>query len=596
MDIITKKYFKSFNWFYEHLGFKIYILVFFSVLLGLLDGIGISMFLPFLQIINGEKDQNNLSVGKLDLIFEYLSVNYIELGIYLPLLLMIFFFSLKGIVKFYSESFRISLQQFFLKKIRLSTLVLLNKVSFQFFVTCTQGRIQNTLTGELERIQQFFNHYFKVLENIILVISYMTFAFFVDFKFAIVVLVSGVLSSFVYIIIFKNTKVESYKLTGQTNHLQNQIIQEISNFKYLKATGFIEEYYKRLKITVENIELSRKKIGILNSIIVSVREPLMVGVIILVIIVQLVFLKGEFTPIIISLLFFYRALSSLTAFQNSWNQFLSLSGSIDNLTSLQESFVKNQELQPENEFKGFSDSIEIKNLSYSIEEHNVLKRVNFKIKKNKSLAVIGESGSGKTTIINLICGLLSPNSGEINIDGNKLRDFNVNTYQKKIGYITQEPVIFNDTLYNNITLWDDKNSDNIFRFKKALKSASLNNFLNELSQNEETLLGNNGINLSGGQRQRISIARELYKNIEILILDEATSSLDSETELEIQKSINCLKGQYTIIIVAHRISTIKDVDEIILLNNGEIDDKGSFIELINRRPDFQKMIELQNLT
>jgi subfamily B ATP-binding cassette protein MsbA len=154
-------------------------------------------------------------------------------------------------------------------------------------------------------------------------------------------------------------------------------------------------------------------------------------------------------------------------------------------------------------------------------------------------------------------------------------------------------VIFSDTLYNNVTFWDEKTHDNLTKFHDALNKASLNHFFNQLEEKEETLLGQNGILVSGGQKQRISIARELYKNIDLLIMDEATSALDSESEKIIQENIDNLKGKITLVIVAHRLATIKNVDRIILLSNGEIVASDEFKNLVKNSPAFKRMVDLQ---
>src|SRR5690606_9681850 len=160
---------------------------------------------------------------------------------------------------------------------------------------------------------------------------------------------------------------------------------------------------------------------------------------------------------------------------------------------------------------------------------------------------------------------------------------------------TQEPVIFNETIFNNVTFWDTYSPESYQRFEQAIKRASLEEFVHSLPDREHSKLGNNGINLSGGQRQRVSIARELYKDIDILILDEATSALDSETEKAIQEGMEELQGKYTLLMVAHRLSTIKNADRIIVLSKGEIVDEGSFEELIIKSPRFQRMVELQEV-
>jgi subfamily B ATP-binding cassette protein MsbA len=194
---------------------------------------------------------------------------------------------------------------------------------------------------------------------------------------------------------------------------------------------------------------------------------------------------------------------------------------------------------------------------------------------------------------NLVAGLIVPQEGEIMIDGKQLSQIELNTYRSKIGYISQEAVIFSDTIFNNVTLWAEPTAESKKRFEEVIEMASLGDFVNSLSARENTKVGDNGILISGGQKQRISIARELFKQAEILIFDEATSALDSETEKIIQANIERLHGTYTMVIIAHRLSTIKQADIIFLLENGKISDSGSFDEMMGKSKRFNKLVSLQ---
>src|SRR6056300_167747 len=256
--------------------------------------------------------------------------------------------------------------------------------------------------------------------------------------------------------------------------------------------------------------------------------------------------------------------------------FLSQSGSIENLQLFQADLKENKQHPSGEDRYQFNDTIELSSVSLSYNDINILKDINLKINKNQSVAIVGESGSGKTTLVNLISGLIPCDSGKILVDGKNTKGINKIEFQKKIGYITQEPVIFNDSIFNNITFWAQKSEENLKRFNYAIQKASLFDTIDNMPLKEESLLGNNGINLSGGQKQRISIARELYKDVEILIMDEATSALDYETEKSIQENIEALKGEYTMLTVAHRLSTIRSADTIILMENGKIIETGSF--------------------
>ena len=195
--------------------------------------------------------------------------------------------------------------------------------------------------------------------------------------------------------------------------------------------------------------------------------------------------------------------------------------------------------------------------------------------------------------MNIMAGLFLPDSGSIRVDGIDMNEIDRNHFQKMIGYITQEPVIFDDTIFNNVSFWDEDTIENREKCKRALNKAAVLDFVETLENKEDSRLGINGVMVSGGQKQRLSIARELYKGIDLLLMDEATSALDSETELGIQENIEELRGQVTIVIIAHRLSTIKNADRIILLKNGNVQASGNFKELVAKSIDFKKMVSLQ---
>lgn len=568
------------------MGFKIFIAFFLSTLVGFLDGFGLTMFLPLLNLMTGDKQSSFDDMGNMSFISQFIETSGFEVSLILILQLMILFFVLKAITKYSNDILKVILQQKLILKVRIDLLKLINNLNYKFFAKSNIGRIQNTMTGELTRIQTAYDYYFQILEQSVLVIVYMTFAYYVDFKFALLITIGGAFASLFYKAIHKLSERLSLKFSADNNTYEGQVIQHITNFKYLKATGSADNFANRLISTIKKIETSRKKLGFLNSLIKAVREPLLIIIVSSVILLQTYFLGGEIAPIIISLLFFFRALSSLTQLQHNRNMFLANSGSIKNLQSFQKELKTNQIiLKGDNPYK-FKNKIKLSNISFSYDDEKILDNVSLEILKNQSVALIGESGSGKTTLVNLISGLISSDSGNIFIDGTRLMDLDKNTFHKKIGYITQEPVIFNDSIFNNVTFWDNKNDHTIKRFYEALKKASLFETVIKMKLKEDQLLGNNGINLSGGQKQRVSIARELYKNVEILIMDEATSALDTETEKRIQENIEALKGKYTILVIAHRISTIKNVDSVIVLDKGKIIESGTFSQVIKKHPEY----------
>ncbi len=212
---------------------------------------------------------------------------------------------------------------------------------------------------------------------------------------------------------------------------------------------------------------------------------------------------------------------------------------------------------------------------------------------------MGESGAGKSTLIDMMTLLLRPKQGEIYIDNINSKEIDIPSWRSQIGYVSQETVVFDDSIANNICLWkgDFENDEEVReRVQKAAKRAYAHDFIENLNQGYQTIVGDRGVRLSGGQRQRLFIARELYKNPNLLILDEATSSLDTESERFIQKSIDALKGSMTVVIIAHRLSTIKNSDLIYVIEDGNIIENGTYDELtLNRKSRFAKMVAIQSL-
>lgn len=592
---IIAKNFESFTFYYRNLRYRVFITVILSIFVGVLDGFGLSMFMPLLQMVSGNPEATGETMGNLSFIVEGLESLGISLNLVSVLGVMVVFFTFKGITSFINYSYRIIIRNLFIKKLRKEILSAFNRLKYKYFVLADVGRIQNTMSGEVGRVSQSFNFYFQSAEQGIMVAVYMGFAFFVDAQFALLVTIGGWLTNFLYKFIYKRTKGRSKIFTKDSHGYQGQIIQHVANFKYLKATNLLQHYSRHLRKSIDNMEASRKRMGILNAIVSSAREPLLIVIVAIVIIIHTKFLNASLGSVLISLLFFYRALTALINMQNSWNRFLELSGSLSNVISFQDELRNNKEKQGDRSFKRFNDAIEIENGWFKYTNEWVLKDINLVIPKNQTIAFAGESGSGKTTLVNILAGLMPLDKGTFRIDGIDSGELDIRTYQNRIGYITQEPVIFSDSIFNNVTFWDEKNERNLERFRQALGKAAILDFVQRLPNREDTQLGNNGVNISGGQKQRISIARELYKEVDVLIMDEATSSLDSETEKMIQESMEALKGEYTILMVAHRLSTIKNADKIVYMNEGEIDTIGTYADLIGQVKEFEKMVELQKI-
>lgn len=587
---------RYFSFFYHYLGYRIFVVLAASLLVGVMDGFGLAMFLPLLKMVAGEHSTSaDGQMGSLSFLVQGLSQFGLTLTLTVVLLTMLLFFILKGIFRFIETSCRAIYRSFFIAKVRIENINALAKYSYQQFVTADAGRIQNTMSGEVERVSVAFFNWMQILQQSILVIVYATLAFLANPQFTLLVVAGGAVSIWMFRFLFTSTKKSSRRLTADNHVLQKLLIQQVAFFKYMRATGQSQIYSNKLSERVEHIEHSRQRMGLIDGVLTGVREPLMIGIVVVIILIQVNVLGGSLAPIILSILFFYRAMASVMGLQSAYNQFLSLSGSIENLQEFTEELNQQQESHGSLPYSGLKAVIELKHVSFAYHNTIIVQDINLTLKRNEVLALVGESGSGKTTIMNLLAGLLPATQGRMLIDGIDVRDIQLTHFQKRIGYITQEPVVFDDTIFNNVTFWAPRTTENLIQFKNALKLASIADFVSGLPDREDTRLGNNGINLSGGQKQRISIARELYKDVEFLFLDEATSALDSETERNIQESIEQLKGTYTILIIAHRLSTIRNADRVILLSKGQIQEQGTFDDLKQHSHSFRQMLEIQHI-
>jgi subfamily B ATP-binding cassette protein MsbA len=586
-----------FNFYYRITGKKLLIYFGLSILVSLLDGLGLAMFIPLLEFVgNPDKNVNSKeSLGQLHYIIDFVSSLGFQLTVTTVLMMLIALFGFKGLLRFIQINYYSKMRQFFFVKVRNELLKRLERLSYSGFLELDAGKIQNTFTTEVGRLFNGMTGFFNTSQYFFMLLTYITLAFLANYQFAVLVLAGSFLSNLIYKKIYKKTKRASLDLTKRSVSASNYLLQAVHNFKYLKSTNSFSEYGRRLHNIIVKFERLNRSMGRLKAVASSIREPIIIAIVSLVIMIQINLMGTGLNTIILSLFLFYRALTFLGQIQADWQMFIENIGGMYAISANAQLMTDLEEKMGSTEFPGVKNQILLRNVHLSYDRVKALDNISVEIPVNRTIALIGESGSGKTTIANVIAGLFTPDFGEVLIDDVPLTQYDLNSYRSKIGYISQESVIFNDNIFNNITFWAEATPENIARFHEVLERASLTEFVSSLPDKELTSLGDNGLLISGGQKQRISIARELYKNCEILILDEATSALDSETEKIIQENIEKLHGSYTMIVIAHRLSTIKEADIIYLLENGKISASGTFHEMINSSSRFKKMVSFQSV-
>lgn len=290
---------------------------------------------------------------------------------------------------------------------------------------------------------------------------------------------------------------------------------------------------------------------------------------------------------------FSQLIQPLKALSNASYNIQKGSASIERIESLINENVEIKEPANPKHLEEFKTSIELKNISFGYDDQPILKNINLTIKKGQTIALVGSSGAGKSTLADLIPRFIDSSEGEVLIDGINIREYSLISIRGQMGIVTQEAILFNDTIANNIALGVEHADINAII--QAAKIANADNFIQKKEDGYETNVGERGMKLSGGERQRLTIARAVLKNPPILILDEATSSLDTESERLVQDAINNLMSNRTSIVIAHRLSTIRHADEIIVLKKGEIVERGTHQSLISQDGFYKRLVDMQEV-
>lgn len=557
------------------------------------QGLSISLLLPILQ---GEDDNSKIA----QITRSFLSFFGLEYTLAHLLLFLIGFFFLRSVFLVGQASLVGKIMADLLVDLRCKITEKIFQMDYQAFLDKSSGYLNNALVVEFHKVVFSFKTFSSLMVTIFFAIMYISIPLSLN---PLLILVLTGVSLPIFLIIRKiNSLTRDYSIrtSDHSARLQKIFIQSLNNFKYLKATYGYPNVLKQIFLQSKILGMLQFRLNSLGAITAFGFEPFVVLVIAGVIFYYVGFLGQDILENIFILFLLFTAMKQMLASQQSFRKLLSSWGSIEVLENLELELNRSKEkvsFNKETNESFFDQPIRFKNVSFNFNNGvKTLEKINLEITPNSTVAFVGESGAGKTTLVNLLIGLLRPTEGIISIGEIPYHDIDPRQIREKVGYITQENVIFNDTIYNNITLWNSNGSDkkNMEMVEFATDKAHIGEFIRNLKNGYTSVLGEGGINISGGQRQRICIARELYKDVKILILDEATSSLDTKTEKEIQNNIDEFRGQKTIIIVAHRLSTIRNCDKIFVLKNGTIAEEGSYEELCNLNGEFKRMMAQQN--
>lgn len=510
--------------------------------------------------------------------------------------IVIFFFLMKNVFN-YLALFNITfVKNGLLKKLRESLYSKVLVMPIPYFINKKKGDLMSRITADILEIQ---TSYLSILELMVREPLTILFTLIVMFtispELTLFVILFIPISGFIISIIGKRLRKDSKEVQQQQSNFLSIIDETISGQKVIKS--FLSESFFSRKFDKINHLLYKYSNKVINR--KNLAGPFSEFMGILVIGVLLWFggrmvLVSESISGTTFIVFMGLAYNILTPAKNLSKSFYSIkkgNAAAERVFEIIEYDKYSNDRTRNIEIEEFKDKISFQDLEFSYGESKILDGITFTIKKGESVALVGSSGSGKSTIANLLNGFFSADSGSLLIDGINISDIKRESLYKNISIVTQESILFNDNIFNNIKIGNlDSEKEDII---SAAKEANAHEFIEEQINGYETVIGDYGNKLSGGQKQRLTIARAMLKSPSILILDEATSSLDSKSEKKIQDAINKLMQGKTSLIIAHKFSTIKKCDKIILIDKGRIVAEGTHDELINSNSSYKNMNELQ---
>ena len=546
-----------------------------------------------LQTINPNSFTNRIN----NFLFSYINTNNkMDLLKFLSYSLLLSFF-FKNIF-FYINNVSLSYaQNGIIASIRNKIFIKYQNLSLNFFKNKKTSDLTSILIHDVGIIKNTFNQTVQNLFNQPLnVLFFLITLILINLQLTLICFIVIPVSVFITVKLSASIRRKAMRSTKQTAKLMNVVIENISNVKIVKAfTSQLNQIKKfdKFNSNLFSKEFRLESLRFLNTPILDMMGAL-IGALLLLFGGKLVLVNQSLSPdgfikFFTFLFAMFQPAKKIANVNAEINRGISSAERVFNIldTTKIEEFDDNSKIEIDK-----IDKIDFKDVTFSYDKKvNVLKNINVSIKKGDFIALVGESGSGKTTFSDLIMNFHSFKNGNINIDDIDIRNINVNSLRKKIGLVSQDSILFNDTVSNNIKLGSPQSSNK--DVYESAKKANAFEFIEKMSDKFDTNIGEKGVRISGGQKQRLAIARAIIKNPDILILDEATSALDSHSEKKIQEAIDSFSNEMTLIIIAHRLSTIKKADKILFFDNGEIVENGTHEELMKLNKKYKKLYDLQ---
>ncbi|TSC96846.1 MAG: ATP-binding cassette, subfamily C, bacterial [Parcubacteria group bacterium Athens0714_26] len=546
---------------------------------GLLEGIGIGALIPLFSFISGGDGIGQDIISKI-INKTFLVIN-LDLNIWNLIGLVTALFIFKAFALYYFLKIRTKIVADYENNLRSDLYSKTLRANWSYLLKHKIGYLENVLMTDVGANVKMFESVATIILDSTNLLMYVFVAFSISAFITVIALALGAITLLIFKPLISRTKAYAHKQLSLNKMVTHYINENVAGLKTVKVMGAEKEvigvasgFFERMRF----LRIQRSMIKYFTSV---VTQPISIFFIVTVFIISYLRPPFNFAVFIAIIYLIQKIFIYIDRAQTSLHAISEAVPFLRNIVNFQDELNKNQEIGTgQNKFE-FNDNLEFKkvNFSYNSDKHTI-KNISFKIKKGEMIGIIGPSGAGKTTIVDLLLRLFEPRTGEILIDNKNISDISLEQWRKNIGYVSQDVFFRNDTIANNIKFFDERVGD--LDMEEATKISNIYNFIQKLHTGFDTMAGERGNLFSGGERQRVALARVLARRPKILVLDEATSTLDNESEAFIKTSLEKLRGGLTIIIIAHRLSTVLDVDRIIAIDDGRIIEEGSPKDLLNK--------------
>jgi ATP-binding cassette, subfamily C, bacterial len=560
---------------------------------GLTEGIGLSILVPMTSSLTGEIDSQDLPMpfGLIPEVFVFFGV---EPSFGIMLLLVVIVMLLSFLLVHIQERAVFRARYKFMNKLRNDAGDGIFSSRWEYLSDLSSGDVANQIIHESDRGSETLIALMIILATFVQIVVYSFFAFLLSWEMFLIALFTLIFSAITATRLIRAVRRLGQKSTDINTLYSRQMVDYIRGSKLLKATGTTGLVESKLHSSNAVASETLRKIVTSQSLMKFELQAIISISMVVILYFAVSVLDIQVSILLVFLFIIMRLAPKLSTLQGQYHNFSAFQPALDAVDKL----IRDCELMKECDnptalnFTGINNAITLTNVHYKYPNSKIdaVSDLSLELKKGQFIALVGSSGSGKSTVLDLIMGLIEPSKGKVFIDGKNLKDISKQTYRNKIGFVSQENIFFTGSIRDNLCLNDTCEEQQIWH---SLSIAQIDKFVRDLPNGLDENIGEAGVKLSGGQRQRLAIARALVRSPSLLVLDEATSALDGESEAHFQRALESIAHNYTLIVVAHRLATVRKSNNIYVMKNGSILQSGSYSNLAKSEGIFSELIQSQ---